>query len=435
MIAVIPRILFYLHQLRRNLRLKPSEMQRLQLKRLKYTIKYAYEHVPFYHRKFKAAGFNPDDFKALEDLQKIPVTTKLEVQSCNLHEMIAKNADLNSLIKKTTSGSTGIPLTTLVDERISDFEAAIWMRALCEDGLRLRDKMAVVADPRSFPKKNSLFKRLGVAKRQYISIFDPAEKQLALLRDFKPDAIKGYPSSLAILAKFNDTAKELKPRLVFTSAELLDTSSRKLISSAFVSELFDFYACSEFSLLAWECREHSGYHVNADSVLIEFLDENKEAVTSSEKGKTVCTSLFNNVMPLIRYELNDIAVPVSDPCPCGTTLPLIKLIEGRADDFLVATDGRAISPTVFFPYPFEDVDWIRGFRIIQESRKKLVVQIAAKNAFADHTKAVENAERKIRNLFGEDMEVKFEFVREILPDLSGKIRKVVSHVNRMTKKM
>jgi phenylacetate-CoA ligase len=409
---------------------KPTELRNLQLKKFRALVRHAYENVPFYHRKFREADVKPDDVKSFDDLHKIPLTSKFEIQACNPNDVIDCNANASSLIKKTTSGSTGVPLTIYINNQVGDFYTAVWLRSLFEDGLKIRDRLIFIADPRSFPKRKSIFQHLDIIERKYISIFDSAEKQIALLREFKPDVIKGYASSLFILAEeFHDMIKEISPRLVFSGAEVLDAASRRLISSAFGEKLFDLYGCHEFDLLAWECKAHNGYHVNADSVLMEFLDNNGEAVASGESGKVVCTGLFNYVIPLIRYELGDVAVPLNDECTCGVTLPLIKSVEGRADDFLLASDGRVISPTVF-PYPFEDVDWIRQFRVIQESHKKLVIQVAAKENLADQDRIVRNAESKIRGLFGEDMEVEFEFVEEIPRDPSGKLRKVISHVNR-----
>jgi phenylacetate-CoA ligase len=429
-------MLFYLVKLKRNLRLKPYELRSLQLMKFRALVRHAYENVAFYHKKFREAGVKPDDIKSFDDFYRIPVTTKFEIQACNPKDVINRNVDVSSLIKKTTSGSTGVPLTIFVDSRVEDFHTAVWMRALFEDGLKFRDRMVFIADPRSFPKRKSLFQHFDIIERKYISIFYSADKQIALLKEFKPDVIKGYASSLFILAKeFRDMIREIRPRIVFSGAEVLDAASRRLISSAFGGELFDLYGCHEFNLLAWECKAHNGYHVNADSVLMEFLDNDGEAVASGEMGKVVCTGLFNYVMPLIRYELGDVAVPLNDECTCGVTLPLIKSYEGRADDFLLASDGRVISPTVFFPYPFEDVDWIRQFRVIQESRKKLVIQVAAKETLANQDKIVRNAESKIRMLFGEDMEVEFEFVEEIPRDPSGKLRKVISHVNRTAERI
>jgi len=427
---VLPRMLFYLYELRRNLRLKPSELRRLQLERFRFLVRYAYENVPFYRRKFTSAGVKPEDVKGFDDLGRIPTTSKFEIQACNPKDLVGFNVNLNSLIKRTTSGSTGVPLTIYTDGRVEDFYTAVWMRTMFECGLRVRDKMAIIADPRTFPKGKTFLQRLGVAERAYISIFDPAERQLALLKEFRPDAVKGYTSSLIILAEeFGKALKDVGARMVFSGAELLNETDRQLISSAFDAELFDFYACTELGWLAWECKAHNGYHVNADSVLLEFLDDDGESVAPGEKGKIVGTSLFNDVMPLIRYELEDVAVPVNDDCPCGITLPLIRSVEGRIDDFLIAADGRKVSPTVFFPYPFESVEWIRQFRIIQESQKKLIVQVVPKKALEDREEIVEKAKRKLCELFG-DVEVEFEFMENIPLDSSGKLRKVISRINR-----
>jgi phenylacetate-CoA ligase len=410
--------------------LKPSELENRQLKQFKALLKYAYENVAFYHRKFRDAGVKPDAIKSFKDLRKVPTTSKFEVQACNSKDLVGFNVDLNSLIRRTTSGSTGVPLVIFTDGRVEDFYNAVWMRAMLECGLRVRDRMAVIADPRTFPKGKTFLQRLRVAERKYISIFDSAERQMALLKEFRPDVVKGYSSSLIILAvEFGEALKEVGARMVFSGAELLNEADRRLISSTFGAELFDFYACSELGWLAWECKAHSGYHVNADSVLLEFLDEKGESVAPGEKGRVIGTSLFNNVMPLIRYELEDVAVPVNGDCPCGITLPLIRSVEGRADDFLITADGRKISPTVFFPYPFESVEWIKQFRIIQESRKKLIVQVVPKKAVEDRDQIVEKAEHKLCELFGE-VEVEFEFMENVPLDSSGKIRKVVSRINR-----
>jgi phenylacetate-CoA ligase len=393
-------------------------------------VKHSYHNVPFYHRKFKSARIRPDDITSLHDLAKIPTTSKFEIQESIPADRVATGINVDSLVRRTTSGSTGIPFSVFADSRIQSYYSAIMLRAMFEDGLRIRDAMAVIADPRGFPKSRSVFQRLGITRYRYVSIFESVERQMALLRDFEPDVVKGYASSLSILAQeFGETLREVGLRLVFSSAELLDAASRRLIGSAFGGELFDLYACSEFGLLAWECKKHNGYHLNADSVLMEFLDNKGDAVGIDERGKVVCTGLLNYVMPLIRYELDDVGVPIDDECACGISLPLVKIVEGRADDFLVTTDGRVISPTVFFPYPFEDMAWVKQFRVVQQNRNSLFIQVVARQLLPNQSLVIENAEKRIKSLFGEDMQVKFQFVDKIPRDSSGKIRKIISYAN------
>lgn len=428
---MLARSAFYLYQLRKNLRLEPSRLQEMQRKRLRAIIRHAYENVPFYHRKFDKAGIKLDDIKSVADMAKIPMTTKSEIQACSLEDVVARNVDVNRCVKTMTSGSTGLPLTVIRDKRAEDFGSALWARAFMENGLRLRDRMAIISDPRYFPKDRGWFERLVraiIGRRKQISVFDDAKRQLRLLEDYTPDVIKGYPSSLAILADVcRKKASCVKPRLVFTGAELLDKGHRKLISSVFECELLDYYACIEFSLLMWECREHVGYHMNIDSAVIEFA-KNGETVAPGERGEIVCTTLVNYAMPLIRYRLGDVGIPIEEQCSCGKSLPLLKMLEGRTDDFLTAVDGRIISPAVFSPYPFENLEGIRQFRVIQEKRDKLTIQLVARESFLNSKQVLERARREIEKVFGEGMHVDFQLLEKIDRESTGKLRKIISRV-------
>jgi len=260
--------------------------------------------------------------------------------------------------------------------------------------------------------------------RKHISIFDDANKQLEALKKYEPDIIEGYPSSLQILAQAYKNHDYLDARMLFTLAESLDRKSRKFISSIFDAELFDYYGSAEFSLMAWECREHTCYHINTECVLIEFL-RNDEPVEDGERGEITCTSLINYAMPLIRYRQGDIGIPTHQKCSCGATLPQMEVVEGRADDFLTALDGRIIPPTVFFPYPFKDFRGIKQFKIIQEKRDKLKFQLVTEHGFWQ-IEALESARSAIKQLFGEAMHVEFEFKNEIPREASGKLRKIIS---------
>lgn len=126
--------------------------------------------MPFYHKKFEEAGVKPDDIKSVEDLNKIPLTTKLEIQSKIFQDIVAVNVDLKNSVKSTSSGSTGIPLTIFSDKRIEDFYEAVWMRTMFEDGLHVQDKRAVIADPRRFPEKRVFF-NVWVLRSVNISLF------------------------------------------------------------------------------------------------------------------------------------------------------------------------------------------------------------------------------------------------------------------------
>jgi phenylacetate-CoA ligase len=425
---MIARSLYYLHQLRRNLRLKPAALQEMQQKKLRAMIKHAYENVPFYHMKFNEAGIRPDDVKSIEDLAKVPVTTKTEIQASSLKDIVARNFDVNKCLKRTTSGSTGIPLTVFLDKQALEVEMALLGRTYFEDGLKLSDKTVRIADPENFPNRQHLYERFGILPTKYISIFDNTKKQASIIEKYRPDVLRGYASCAEVLADFcRENGKNINMRLVFTGAELLDKNARQLISSVFRADLFDLYVSVEFGLMGWECHEHSGYHVNVESVLLEFA-KNGEIVSHDEEGGIICTGLVNKALPLIRYRIGDIGVLSDDQCQCGIGLPLIKIIEGRVGDFLVTTSGKIVPPTIFFPYPFEDVMWIKQFRITQESRYRIVFEIIVKEGYYIHEDKLAAARARIKQFFGEDMEVIFKIVEKIKADSSGKLRKVISKV-------
>jgi len=403
----------------------------MQWRKFKAILKHAYENVSFYHKKFRKAGIKPDDIKSFSDLYKVPFTTKSEIQASPFEDIVARNVNIGRCVKTTTSGSTGIPLTVVSDEIAEDFGFAVWARATFENGLRpLRDRMAIIRHPR-FQDGRDLIGMLGVNRRIRISVFDNVERQLRILEDFKPDVIKGYSSSMAILANFcKKKVVGVKPRLVFTGADLLTRKNRELISSAFECEVFDYYGCIEFNQLAWECNEHMGYHINIENVVLEFIKDG-EAVAPLEQGEIVCTGLVNYAMPLIRYRLGDVGIPLNEQCSCGRTLPLMKMIEGRIDDFLTTLDGRVISGQIFSEnYPFEnwEKEGIKHFRVIQEKRDKLTIKLAVREDVFNPVPVLEKASRKLKELFGEGMNIEFQIVDEIEKDPSGKIRIAISRV-------
>ncbi|MGQ9680877.1 MAG: phenylacetate--CoA ligase family protein [Candidatus Bathyarchaeia archaeon] len=374
------------------------------------------------------AKIKPTDIKTFEDMRKIPLTTKTEIQSIPLKDLISKDTSLNSCSKSLTSGTTGIPLTIISDRSYLDFQTALFARTYIEDGVKLWNKMVRIIDPSAIPKNKTLYQRTGLLRLKYISIFDPVEKQLSIIKSYNPDIIRGFSSYITLLAYYaRENMITLKPKLVFTSAEYLDKASRNLIESAFQSQLFDLYISTEFGLMAWECKEHSGYHTNVESVLIEFI-KNGECVDTGERGEIICTNLINKTMPLIRYDLGDIAISSEEECSCGVTLPLIRLIEGRTGDFLTTSDNRIIPPTIFFPYPFDDVEGIKQFRIVQEKKDKLVIQLVAREEFEKNEQNLEKARKEIWKIFGENTCVEFQFVDKIKSDTERKYRKIVSKI-------
>lgn len=238
--------------------------------------------------------------------------------------------------------------------------------------------------------------------------------------------IRSYPSILWLLAETvqDRKIKGIHPRLIFSTSELLSEQVREIINSSFNVELFDFYGSVEFGNFAWECQEHAGYHIDSESVVVEFL-KNGEMVSPGVKGQIVVTGLFNYVMPLIRYYLGDIGTPSDEKCSCGRGLPLMKVVDGRADDFLVLPSGRIISPRSIHVLHY--IDGIARYRIIQEKMDEFIVQIVKGRNLSQKTVS-QVKEEILRGCLGEDVKIRVELVDEIPRDKSGKIRAVMSKI-------
>jgi len=128
-------------------------------------------------------------------------------------------------------------------------------------------------------------------------------------------------------------------------------------------------------------------------------------------------------------KIGDTGMPADEKCSCGRRLPLMKVVEGRVDDFLVTTDGRIVSSLILFPYPFEGVPGIKQFKVIQEKKDKILIQLAVGNDFPKNTARVwEKSVEAIRKIFGKSMQVNFQVVEKIARDPSGKVRKVISRI-------
>ena len=423
-----PRFLYDLHRLRRNVHTRIDELQQLQEQKLRTIINHSYNKVPFYHNLLKNCGIKSDDIQTLNDLSKIPIITRKQVQE-NLPNMLSIDADRESCIVQKTSGSAGIPLCITKDRTVFNCQSAVSLRQFLECGGRWRDKVAQLRGrgatslPPDHPKK-AFYEHFGLLRQKWILTDErPDEETVSQVKAYQPDVIISYPSYLHLLAEAS--SGQLDPRLIFCTGEILTTQVREQINSAFKAKTIDSYGCTEAGDLAWQCPEEDGigYHINADSVIIEFIKDG-ENVAPGEEGQIVLTNLHNYTMPFIRYNIGDIGVPSKEQCPCGRTLPLMQIIKGRSDDFILLPDGKKLSALTFLNV--KQLVAASEYRIIQETRNRIRVLVKMRK---DANKAdSEQLPTTFKRLFGPQVETKIEVVDEIPRDESGKLRSFISKI-------
>lgn len=412
-----------------------KKLMEFQNKRLREIIRYAYDNVPFYHEKFRQAGLRPDDVKNVEDLSKVPVIRREEVKR-NLDNMVSREYNVKKLKMLRTSGSTGEPLYFYISRREDELRKAKHLRANIACGQKPRDRWVIITSPIHFNRAGRLQKFLGIYTPMSVSVFNDVSRQISIIERLKPDVLDGYASSLLLLAREVEKRgiTTIKPKIMISGADLIDEPSREYVEKVFGAPFYDQYGAAEFERLAWQCEEKNQYHIDADSVVMQFVDESGEEVASGEMGEIVCTSLINKAMPFIRYALGDLGVPSSETsCPCGRNLPLMKLIEGRKDSFVTFPNGQVFSPRIFSLSMRElwFFNLIDRYRIVQKKKDLIVFYLKIGKEHVD-TNVLKT---ELLNLFERVLDIehnkitlKVEFVDELPLARSGKLAIVVSEV-------
>ncbi|MBU0759258.1 MAG: hypothetical protein KKC66_04605 [Candidatus Omnitrophica bacterium] len=368
----------------------------------------------------------PEDIRSVNDLHKIPITTKSCLRDLDIREIISKNARPDDCIKMITSGESGIPFEFYLGPEEYDYWKLLLLRFHMANGMRLTDKCTVLAYPLRFPKNKRWFQRLGVLRHIYISALDPAKKYTDKIIKSNPDVILGYASALKLFAKEAEKRKDIniRPKSILSSGEMLDSETRFIVKKTFGIQIADLYSVIETGPIAWECPFHEGYHINIDSVVLECVKNGKIA-SYGEKGRLICTNLFNFTMPMIRYSVNDVAVLTKKTCSCGRGFPLLEKIEGRSLDFITLPDDRVISPAVILIMLRRLIGQAQH-KVIQKEKDKILIQLVPGKNFREES--IASLKREMQKELNAAINIDVEIVEEIKKSRSGKMRSVISEV-------
>ncbi|HOB43289.1 MAG: hypothetical protein WBJ06_07590 [Candidatus Methanoculleus thermohydrogenotrophicum] len=414
---------------------QPEELQDYQNKRLRSLIHHAYTNVPYYHDLFRSLGLSPSDIATRDDLVKLPVLTKEDVRK-NPGKFVARNIPQKSLIHQTTSGSSGKVFEYFIDRDTLSISRATTLRGWEFAGYRVGDKIATLAGSSLLPENVPLYTKIrfkfshNLPLSSYNLNSERLNGYLQQIIEFNPRYIRGYPSSIAILAEhaIEHGIDAINPEGVMTTAETLSKTQRETISAAFQCDVFDQFGCFDGGANACECDQHSGYHISVERSVHEFLDDSGSPVAPGENGHIILTDLWNYAMPFIRYDAGDMGVPADRICPCGRGLPLLERITGRTAEQVVLPDGKRL-PGLLLTDVFEDGDVvtaIQDYQIVQEKVDEFVVNIVQSDRYSP------DINNEIQKFFwghlGRDVEIRFNFVDEIPRTDSNKRRIVICKV-------
>lgn len=379
---------------------------------------------------FRDAGINPHGDDPFAAWSALPTLTRDEIQA-NSSEVLC--APFGSGVRRmSTGGSTGEPLAFLVDRARGAFDKAARMRAHRWFGIQPGDReMYVWGAPIGNHRQDRLrMIRDRLLNDALISAFDlaPGEgrKYSRTLEEFRPVCLFGYPSSLAVLCELMDDA-ESRPRLpalraVFTTGEVLDDGTRRRLQSFFGVPVADGYGGRDTGSCAHECPA-GRMHVTAEHVLMEIVDETGRSLPPGESGEITVTNLDNHATPFVRYRTGDIGRLSHGRCPCGRTLEVLDVVEGRRTDHLVTTDGT-LRHALSLIYLLRETPGVRKFQVRQLRDRSVAVHVVADAAFDGA--AERNVLHDVRECVGAGVAIAVYRVPGIEALPSGKFRCVMS---------
>lgn len=426
------RTLAYLDTYRREQWLAPEQIAALQWERLQRLLDHCYREVPYYRRRWRELGIAPGDIRNLDDYARLPVLTKADIRE-HFDELKA-DSWRDRLLYKATGGSTGEPMRFGFTRESNDRRTAVMWRGYEWAGSRMGRRTlflwgGAVGDPtRAHQLKDRLYN--AVFARRVLNSFSMTEANMAEYADaidrYRPDIIVAYVGPLVQLAEWLLACgrKVWQPHAIIGGAEAMHGFQRDAIQQAFGAPAFNTYGCREFMLIAAECEQRHGLHVNSDHLVVE-LRLPDGAASGCTTGDVIVTDLFNYGMPFVRYANGDMATASTQRCACGRGLPLLARVEGRILD-AIRTPGGHVLPGEFFPHMLKDVPGVQRFQLVQRRLDHLDLSIVRGAGFDDAS--LEYIHREVDKVLGDSVQLHCHFVDEIPLTSSGKRRVTVSEL-------
>jgi len=415
-----------------------EELERLQLSRLKESVKKASASV-FYAELFKKNNIDPDEIHSLEDIRKIPLTTKDDLREHWPYGFLAVSRD--KLVRMhSSSGTTG--RATVIFHTLDDVNewTNIVARSMYTTGMRSSDVFQNMMTYGLFT--GGLGFHYGAERVGALVIPAGAgnsKRQIQIMQDFGTTVMHVIPSyALHLFSAFEeagvDPEKDTHLRIAFLGAEPHSEKTREKIEEFYSIKAYNSYGLSEMDGpgVAFECQYQNGMHIWEDNFIVEIINpETLEPVSEGEEGELVLTTLLRDGMPILRYRTKDLTRIIPGACECGRTHARIERIKGRTDDMLI------LKGVNIFPIQIEkklmDIEGVgTNFLIILERKEfndHMIVRVEVqKKFFSGDLKQLEGLRRRIVEELKSDILItpKVELVEPgSLPKSEGKAVRVI----------
>lgn len=415
-------------QLERSQYFSASDIREGQQRQLAALAAHFEVHSPWFAKRMEEARGSAGN----DRLRKLPLLTRRDVQAnfANQHAL-ALPEGYGPATHVSTSGSTGEPVTLWRTQVNLLHWLAQTLRWHLWDEADFSGRLAVVRAlmPTSGVAENwgnpiTLFADTGPLLR--IDIEDDIGKQLDALIAFEPTSLIIYPSNLeAILVEMEVRGCQLPSlKRVRTLGETLSDDLRKRAKRQLGARVSDCYTSEEFGYVALQCPESELYHIMAESLIVEVLDEAGRACADGETGRLIITDLHNFATPMIRYETGDYAVAGPKACACGRGLPTLRKVLGRTRNMITKPDGTRHWPLTGYK-KYRDIAPIVQYQMVQHAVEAIEMRMVTERSLSGDEEAALHAH--LRKTLGGGITVTFSYYEGRLPlNANGKFEEFMS---------
>ncbi len=419
--------------------MSPVELEAYQRNKLRRLLLHVHNSVPYYRERLADCGVVSGHNVRLDKFQQIPVLTRDLLRS-EFPLLKSNDSSRRRSFSNSTGGSSGSPVSFIQNAEYRDWNIAnkIYYKTFAGQRVGDRELRLWGSDRDLLQGRDDLRTRFTNAlyNRKELNSFklstDSCVSFAKTWNSFKPQWVEAYAQSIFEFAKMveKEGITLYRPRGVLTSAGTLYPSMKVTMERVFGCPVFNRYGSREMGDIACSCNARSGLHLSIWNHYLEILDDQGNEVAPGEMGRVHVTALNNFSMPLIRYDIGDIAsFSDEDNCSCGRHTPRLSRVEGRSMS-VFKTRGGALVPGEFFIHfigvVFEE-GAIRKFQVIQRDYDSIEIKIVAEDSELLNLKKgrIEDA---IHKEMGDDCTILWTRVDDIFPLPSGKYLYTVSEI-------
>lgn len=407
--------------------LTDEERHRLRDARVRAIVGYAAETVPHYRDLFRARGIDPREIETADDLERLPVLDRAELQA-DPDRFVSSSPRGRAALVFPTNGTTGAPLRVLHDRPSVLANIAYGERERTVEANLIGKRFRyVVADINYGPRDTGFqvlrFYRGATAipvrpARHMLRLSEPFDAIRDALNSLRPDVLQGYGSYLeAFLSRVVETGAPMhRPRLVLYGSDVMTPAGRRFVEDHFGVPVVSRYNAVEAFKIGFACELRAGIHVEDDLCHVRVLGVDGAPAPAGRLGEVVISNLVNHETVLLNYRLGDLAAWSPGLCGCGRLTPVLSDVEGRLESTLRLADGRFV-PEGAIQVLLKDMG-VHRFKLAQMEPERYELQLVAAER-VEREPVLSEALRALRTLLGEHADVSVVFHEKLAPGPRG----------------